>query len=217
MATITSAAGVARSVGALLLFAVACAPRAHPLAGVPLEAARVPTAQLPAGYHHVVFRWKYEDADFSAKGEGVARVASPDSARLDFFVDPGMGAGSALLIGNELSAPGIALVRRYLPPPPLLWASFGRLAVPPAADTVARVDGDTVRADIGRAPIWRVTFAGPRLVRLERIDDGRVVERVVRNSDDDVRYEHLGSRRSLQLTVSRRQEVPPFDATIWTP
>ena len=196
---------------------VACAPRARPLAGLPVPAARVPTATLPVGHHHVVFRWKYEDPDMQARGEGVARVASPDSARLDFFVDPGIGAGYALLIGDRLDAPGIALVRRYLPPPPLLWASLGRLQVPPAADTVARVDGDTIRADIGRAPIWRATFVGDRLVRLERIDDGRVVERVVRTSADDVRYDHLGARRSLALTVSRRTEVQPFDATIWRP
>lgn len=152
-----------------------------------------------------------------ARGEGVARVASPDSARLDFFVDPGIGAGYALLIGDELQAPGIALVRRYLPPPPLLWASLGRLHVPPSADTVARVDVDTIRADIGRAPTWRATFASDRLVRLERIEDGRVVERVVRGANDEVRYDHLGARRSLTLTVSRRSEVQPFDATIWRP
>lgn len=196
---------------------MACAPRARPLAGLPVPAARVPSAGIPVGHHHVVFRWKYEDPDMQARGEGVARVASPDSARLDFFVDPGIGAGYALLIGDQLDAPGIALVRRYLPPPPLLWATLGRLQVPPAADTVARVDGDTIRADIGRAPIWRATFAGDRLVRLERIDDGRVVERVVRSSGDDVRYDHLGARRSLALTVSRRSEVQPFDATIWRP
>ena len=145
---------------AIVVLVAGCAPRARPLAGLPVTAARVPAAQLPPGHHHVVFRWSYEDADMNAKGEGVARVAAPDSARMDFFVDPGLGAGYALLIGDELDAPGIALVRRYLPPPPMLWATLGRFNVPAAADTLARVDGDTVRADIGRAPTWRATFAG---------------------------------------------------------
>ena len=202
---------------AAALLAGACAPRARPLVGLPMPAARVPAAGIPPGHHHVVFRWRYEDPDMQARGEGVARVASPDSARLDFFVDPGIGAGYALLIGDDLHAPGISLVRRYLPPPPLLWASLGRLHVPASADTVARVDGDTIRADIGRAPTWRATFAGDRLVRLERIDNRRVVERVVRSAGDEVRYDHLGARRSLTLTVSRRSEVQPFDATIWRP
>jgi hypothetical protein len=206
----------AGSLLALVLAGAACAPRARPLTGIAAPAARVPAGALPPGHHHVVFRWRYEDADMNARGEGVARIAAPDSARMDFFVDPGMGAGYALLVGDRLDAPGISLVRRYLPPPPLLWASLGRLRVPAAADTVARVDGDTIRADIGRAPVWRVTFAGERLIRLERIDDGRVVERVVR-AGDDVRYEHLGARRSLALTVTRRTEAPPFDESIWRP
>lgn len=214
----SSAGGLAIAVaGTLVLLAGACAPRARALVGTPVPAARVPAAALPPGHQQVVFRWRYEDPDMQARGEGVARVAAPDSARLDFFVDPGIGAGYALLIDDALEAPGIGLVRRYLPPPPLLWASLGRLHVPPSADTAARVDGDTIRADIGRAPTWRATFAGDRLVRLERIDDGRVVERVARGADDAVRYDHLGARRSLALTVTRRTEVPPFDATIWRP
>ena len=212
-----ASAALLASVATLALLASGCAPRARALTGLPVPAARVPASAIPEGHHHVVFRWRYEDPDMQARGEGVARIASPDSARLDFFVDPGMGAGYALLIGDDLDAPGISLVRRYLPPPPLLWASLGRLSVPAARDTVARVDGDTIRADIGRAPTWRVTFAADRLVRLERIEDGRVVERVVRGTGDDVRYDHLGARRSLALSVSRRSEVAPFDATIWRP
>jgi hypothetical protein len=198
------------------LAVAACAPRVRPLAGTPAAAARVPRGALPAGHQHLVFRWRYDDQDMGARGEGVARVASPDSARLDLFVDPGIGAGHATLIGDTLTAPGIGLVRRYLPPPALLWATLGRLAVPPAADTTVRVDGDTLRADIGQAPVWRATFAGELLVRLERIDDGRVLERLVRTGDD-MRYEHVNARRTLSLTVTRRTDVPPFDAGIWRP
>ncbi len=201
---------------ATLAVAAGCAPRARPLQGLPVPAAQLPAAELPAGHHRVVFRWTYEDPDMGARGEGLARVASPDSARMDFFVDPGMGAGYALLIGTELDAPGIALVRRYLPPP-LLWATLGRLLVPGAADTTVRVDGTTLRADIGRDPVWRATFQGARLSRLERIDGGRVVERVTRDVDDAVRYEHLAARRTLTLSITRREAVPAFDATIWHP
>lgn len=202
---------------ALLAFSVvSCTPRAGALPGTVAPAGAVPSTALPPGHHHVVFRWRYEDPDMGARGEGVARIASPDSVRMDFFVDPGMGAGYALLIGDSLSAPGIALVRRYLPPAPLLWATLGRLHVPAGRDTVVRVDGDTIRADIGSDPVWRATFGARQLVRLERIDGGRVSERVVR-AGDDLRYEHLGARRSLSLTVTRRTAVPPFDATIWRP
>ena len=193
-----------------------CTPRAGKLRGTPAPAGSIPSTTIPPGHQHVVFRWRYQDPDMQARGEGVARIASPDSVRMDFFVDPGMGAGYAVLVGDDLSAPGIALVRRYLPPPPLLWATLGRLHVPAASDTAVRVDGDTIRADIGADPVWRATFAERRLVRLERIDGGRVNERVVRTGDD-VRYDHLGARRTLSLSITRRADVPPFDATIWRP
>ena len=53
----------------------------------------------------------------------------------------------------------------------MLWAVLGRLAVPAVSDTVAKVDGATLRADIGRNPAWRVTFVADHLTRIERIID----------------------------------------------
>lgn len=199
-----------------MLALAACAPRAGSLGGTPVPA-RLPSAQLPAYPQQLNFDWAYEDRDFSGRGEGVARVAPPDSARLDFFLS-GLGAGGyAWLIGDDLTAPGGALVRRYIPPAPLMWAALGRLAVPPAADTIARVDGDTLRADIGRGDRWRATFVGERLVRLERVSDGRLVESVVRAPSGDVRYENRGAGRTLRLTNVRAERAPEFDASIWRP
>jgi hypothetical protein len=205
-------------VAALVLAAVlGCAPRAAPLGGAPVPA-RLPGAQLPAYHQQVFFDWEYEDQDFGGRGEGVARIAPPDSARLDFFLS-GIGAGGhAWLIGNEVTAPGGNLVRRYVPPAPLMWAALGRLAVPPAADTTARVDGDTLRADIGRGDDrWRVTFVGERLVRLERVSGGRLVELVSHSPSGDVRYENRGAGRRLRLTKVRAERAPEFDASIWRP
>jgi hypothetical protein len=103
-----------------------------------------------------------------------------------------------------------------IPPPPLLWAALGRLAVPPAADTTARLDGDTLRADIGRGNVWRVTVAGGSLRRLERIDDGRIVQSVVRADDRHVRYFDAASRRSLELVITSVDSTVDFDASIWS-
>lgn len=194
--------------------AVACAPRARSLGGAPVPA-RLPRAQLPSEPQRLDFRWEYRDGDLLARGDGVARIAPPDSVRMDFFVDGGLGGGYALLIGDQVYAPGGDAVRRFLPPPPLLWASLGRLAVPPARDTTARVDGDVLRADIGSDPTWRVTFAGDRVARLERLDGGRVLEWVNRDSAGAVRYQHTLTRRSLSLNVTRTQRASEFDAAIW--
>ena len=190
-----------------------CAPRAGSLSGTPVPA-RFPSAELPRGSRRIVFRWEYVDQSLAAKGEGVARVSSPDSVRMDFFLDGGLGGGYAIVIGDSVSTPGGDQVRRYLPPVALLWAALGRLAVPPVGDTVAKVDGDAVRADIGRNPVWRVTFTGDRLTRLERIVDGRRLEWVAR-SGQDVRYQNERSSRSLTLKISSSNEAPPFDPAIW--
>jgi hypothetical protein len=198
---------------ALALAVLSCAPRAGSLKGTPAPA-RFPSAELPRGNQRIVFRWEYVDQALAAKGEGVARVTSPDSVRMDFFLDGGLGGGFAIVIGDSISTPGGDQVRRYLPPVSLLWAALGRLAVPPLPDTIAKVDGDALRADIGRNPAWRVTFVRDRLTRLERIVDGRRLEWVERTGPD-VRYQNERSSRSLKLRISSTDASPPFDAEIW--
>ena len=132
---------------AAMVAAAACAPKALPLRGVPAPVSAIPAATLPPGHRRLMFHWEYRDRDVSIKGDGAARIASPDSARLDFVVSGGLGSGHALLLGDTVVAPGGDLVRRTLPPSPLVWAALGRLAVPAAPDTVVRVDGDTIQAD----------------------------------------------------------------------
>lgn len=199
-----------------ILGASGCAPRLEPLRGVPAPAVALPRAELPAGHHQVVFDWTLTDPDLTVRGEGVARVAAPDSARLDFFVGGGMGGGWAVLTGDSLRAPGGAFVERVIPPAPLLWAGLGRLALPPTADTTVHVEGELVRADLGTPVEWRVTFRSDSLVRVERVADGRVVEWLDR-ADSRVRYRHETSRRELVLTITRSQSTPAFDESIWVP
>jgi len=197
--------------------ALACAPRLTPLDGTSAPAS-LPRSDLSRGHQRVVFRWEMEDPDMLTRGDGAARVAGPDSVRLDFFLAGGLGGGAAVLIGDALRLPPGAedLARRLIPPAPLLWAALGRLAVPPLRDTTARVDGDTLRADIGSPTVWRVTFVRDTLRRLERVADGRVVEWVERRSGDGrVRYQLEPNRRRLDLFISR-SDPSVFDPTIWT-
>ena len=201
----------------LAFLALSCAPRARPLRGAPTTAP-IPTAALAPGHQRVTFQWEFSDGDVGFKGEGVARVAAPDSARLDFFVGGGLGGGHAVLIGNALAIPnGAEQIRRVLPPPPLLWAALGRLALPPAPDTTVRSDGRLLRAEVGREPRWRVTFEGARLAELTRVSDGRVAERVSRGADGGVQYQHLTAQRRLTLSNVSTTKAADFDAAIWRP
>lgn len=153
----------------------------------------------------------------AARGDGAARIASPDSARLDFFLGGGFGSGAAVLIGDQLRVPSGAddVSRRFVPPPPMLWGALGRLALPVTRDTVVHVDGDTLRADIGTPVAWRVTFVRDTLRRIERVEGGRVAEWVQRYTDGRLRYRHEVSRRQLDLFVTRTDHVSGFDSDVW--
>lgn len=200
-------------VAVLLLGGVGCTPKVRALDGEP---ATRPLPQTRDIRHpeSVVIEWRYADRDFAMRGEGLVRLLPPDSARLDFFVAGGYGGGRAFLIGDSLVAPEAASIERFLPPPALLWATLGRLAVQ-GADTTLRVDGDTLRADIGAAPRWRAAFVGGDLVRLERIEGERLREFVVHEDSMAVRYQHAAPPRRLEITIVRRQPMRGFDAEIW--
>jgi len=193
---------------------VACGPpAAAPLGGAPVPALAMPSTGFTAGHLLIAFRWEYVEGSSLTRGEGAVRVAPPDSARLDLFLG-GFGSGAAVLIGDQLHAPLPDAARNMIPPPPMLWAAFGRLAVPAVGDTTVRADGDLLRADIGTEPVWRVTFTAGRLTRLEHIAGGRIQEYVERD-DARVRYVSNVAQRRLTLTIIRDESVPPFDRSVW--
>lgn len=207
----------ARAIVVTLLLVAACRPpRIAPLEGTAVAGRSIPLPPAPTGYRKVVFRWELRDGELVARGDGVARIAYPDSVRLDFFLGGGLGGGAAVLIGDSLQAPGPDAARRLIPPRPLLWAALGRLDVPASRDTLIRVDGGTLRADIGTPVNWRVTFHGDSLARLERVDAGRLQEWVDRGAGGVVQYRNEGARRSLSLVIQHTDAVAPFDPSIWS-
>jgi hypothetical protein len=202
---------------AVIVFAGgACAPHAPVLAGAPAPERALPVVQLPPGHRKIVFHWNYQENALMVDGDGAIRVASPDSARVDLFLNGGISAGYAILVGDHLRAPNQAQIEKVLPPPPLMWAALGRLAIPALPDTVLTVAGDVVYADIGRPAAWRVTIKGSRLMQLARLSGGRIAEVVTRDEGGRLLYEVPG-RRKLWLGITRDEEVPAFDASIWGP
>jgi len=204
-----------RYLAALLGAAVACAHIAAPLKGVPAPDRSLPALALPPGHRQIVFKWDYEEGEIAARGDGAVRIAAPDSARLDFFLGGGLGAGAAILIGDSLRSQHADLARRYIPPSPMMWAALGRLAIPSLADTTVLLDGDILRADVGRPVQWRVAIRGDTLIGLEHISSGKIIESFSRGANGVLIYEKTGARRKLSLTVLREQPGS-FDATIWS-
>ncbi|HUF30145.1 MAG TPA: hypothetical protein VMM77_05715 [Gemmatimonadaceae bacterium] len=197
----------------LITAGAGCRPRVVPLMGdvVTRPLPRTVAARTP---QRLDIEWRFYDQDFSVRGDGVVRLVPPDSARLDFFLSGGYGGGRAILIGDSLDIPSERMLERLLPPPALLWATLGRLTVQ-GEDTIMRVNGDTLRADIGSSPRWRASFVDERLVRLDRIDGDRLREFVVRIDSASVLYEHSTPRRRLEMTITRRQPWMERNAEIW--
>ena len=199
----------------VLLFAACAPPRVSALPGELAPVTRLPKGTLETGRRKIIFQWELHDGDINARGDGVARIASPDSVRLDFFLGGGFGGGAAVLIGDSLRVPGPDMVRNLVPPRALLWAALGHFDIPTERDTVVRVDGDVVRADIGAPVHWRATFRGDTLTRLERVDGGRLQEWVERTGVQRVQYHNEAARRSLSLVIQGSDAVAPFDPSIW--
>jgi hypothetical protein len=193
----------------------ASAPRAGPLTGVPV-ATGVPNTRLPTGYHRLVFAWEYKERVFSARGDGVARIAAPDSVRIDLFLENGSSGGFVILIGDSLTALAQDEARRSLPPEPLLWAALGVVRVT-APDTVVRQDGDTLRVEIGQNPTWRMAYGASKLGRMDRIAGGRLEQTVERTDSTRVVYRQPAAGKTLVLTIRRSIRETGFDASIWRP
>jgi hypothetical protein len=201
-----------------LLASVSTACRPPKVAALPGDIAPsrpLPGGELPSGYRKIVFDWELQDGELTARGQGVARIAPPDSVRMDFFLGGGLGSGAAVLIGDSIQVPGPDMIRKLIPQRPLLWAALGRVQLPAERDTTMRVDGGLLRADIGSPTHWRATFRGDTLARLERVGDGRLLEWVDRSADRRVKYRSEETRRSLSLVIQRSDAAQGFDPSIW--
>jgi hypothetical protein len=204
------------ALGLIVVVGGGCAPRAAPLKGAPAPERKLPVLQLAPGHRKIVFHWNYQENSVMANGDGAIRIAAPDSARVDLFLNGGVFLGNATLIGDNLKAPNQAQVEKVLPPAAMMWAVLGRLAIPALPDTVITAEGDVLYADIGRPAAWRVTIKGNRLMQLARLSGGRIAEVVTRDDGGRLLYEVPGHRK-LWLGISRDDEVPAFDASIWGP
>ncbi|MCU0618336.1 MAG: hypothetical protein MUF40_00270 [Gemmatimonadaceae bacterium] len=196
----------------------ACVPRVAPLVGATRPVTPLPRLELPAHHQRVVFRWRIRESELEVRGDGAARIAPPDSARLDLFVAGGLGSGAAWVVGDDLRlGPAPEALRRALPPPVFLWAALGRFALPPGRDTLLVSTDSTLVIEIGPTPRWRAELRGGRLVRLERVEGEKLVDRLERRADGALAYLHAPTRRQLFLDVQRTDSVAPFDADIWAP
>jgi hypothetical protein len=208
-----------RSTAVLCLSLAACTPRLAPLANATPVPQRepLPSIELPAHHQRIVFGWRLQESELEVRGDGAARIAAPDSTRVDLFVMGGLGSGAAWVIGDEMRLDAPEALRRVLPPPAFLWAALGRFSIPPGKDTVVARSDSSLTAEIGPSPRWRLTILRGRITRLDRAEGDKVIDRLERRPDGSLVYFHAPTRRQLTLTITRVDSVAPFDASIWKP
>jgi hypothetical protein len=78
------------------------------------------------------FHWKYRDNDRAGGGRGTARLAVPDSLRLDWAASLGLAAGAAVVIGDSLRwvDPKERFPASVTPAIQLMWTALGMVRPP---------------------------------------------------------------------------------------
>ena len=215
----------------LVLSVLACAPR-RPAVLVPEAAATVDRDQVarwiaasrPAGHQTIRFRWQLQDDRGAAGGRGTARLAAPDSVRLDVVGPLGAGRGAAVVVGDSAQwtdPPDI--IERLIPSYPLMWAMFGVERMPPA-DAALRgaADSSSTRWEWASGPdtVSYVRRDSPARLLAESRQAGRVIGRVETEFGPDGRptssrltVPSVPARLTLTFTASAPSDS--FPADLW--
>jgi hypothetical protein len=167
-------------------------------------------------------RWGYEDADRAATGRGSARLAPPDSLRLDIGI-PVVGRATLVLAGDSAwGQPGS--VADVVPASRgVLWALFGIVRRPDAGTRIEAGDAADRRLFRLTAPDGLVTLLecrGDTLLGATELKGGRMVGRLVLTRDATgavikavaTDIEH-GARYTVE--VEHRETSEPFPAELW--
>lgn len=131
------------------------------------------------------FKWRYRDERISGGGRGTARVAPPDSVRVDWATTFNLKTGAAVLVGDSLLWADPMQDFPESPPPAVqvIWTALGVIRPPEAAMAVSggRDSTQTVWRYVdggGRDTIdFRLQGAGPRTLEAEWRRDRRVMAR----------------------------------------
>lgn len=197
------------------------------LAAVPAAAAGAwADSTRPDGYRDVRFRFTFQDDRGAVKGRGRARVAPPDSVRLDAVGPLGAGRTYALVTGDTAAwAEPEEDVRKLVPNYPLFWAMLGIARPPVPGQATRRYADSTVTAWQFSAPGDTVQYVrewgGRNRLIAEVTQDGKLVGRVETKFGPDGLP--LSSRlvvpsrpARLDLTFYQNAKVAFFAPDTWT-
>ena len=178
----------------------------------------------PVGHQVLRFRWQLQDDRGAAGGRGTARVAAPDSVRLDVAGPLGSGRGAAVVVGDSArwtDPPDI--IERLVPSYPLMWAMFGVERLPPAGATLRGTSDSSETAwqwISGADTVSYIRRQSPERLLAESRQAGEVVGFVDTEFGPDGRptrsrltVPSVPARLTLTFTASASSE--PFPPDLW--
>jgi hypothetical protein len=210
-----------------------CTPNPGPL--VPVDAAPVDRTAVaawtavttPAAAEVHRFKWLYRDGRQSAGGRGSARVAAPDSVRVDARGPLGQGRSSGVVVGDSIlwAEPEDNLIEAA-PNVALMWAMFGVAREPEAGAVLLGLERPGFTA-------WRIVD-GPDTLEYVREPDRRRLRAELRRGGEvvgrtEATRDEAGRLKSARLTVpgvparldltflSTETPSEPFAADVWLP
>ncbi len=177
---------------------------------------------VPPGYQILRIRWRSDDGQVSASGNGAVRVA-PDSLRVDLAVKLGIGRATLILAGDSVQAEPPDIVRQLLPDRYALWAAMGVVKLPPSALDVSRLtDRERTfwRIRDGEGRQWTYEMRGDTLLGVTRSQDGRPVARLELERGSDGRVTQASATdlvkgARFQVDIVSREPSAAFPETVW--
>jgi hypothetical protein len=200
-----------------------------PAAAAPVERAQVEAwsaGNVARGHQLHRFRWQLRDERGAAGGRGTARLAAPDSVRLDVSGPLGAGRGSAVVVADTaLWTDPEDVIERLVPSYPLMWAMFGLVRLPPEGVSLRGFADSSITswesAD-GPDTVAYVRQRSPARLLAEVRSAGQVVGRVETELGADGRptasrltVPSVPARLDITFTSSTASE--PFPDTLWRP
>jgi hypothetical protein len=169
------------------------------------------------------FHWQYDDGSAPVRGRGAARVAPPDSLRLDIGV-PILGRATLVLAGDSVWSQPEAMAGRVLPERATVWAMFGVIE-PPQGETRIEV-GEAVDRRLYRLTgsdgvVTTLELRGDTLLGATQQRGEQVVGRLVLTRDSVgalVRAAALDPEHRLRFVVNldrREASRESFPSEIW--
>jgi hypothetical protein len=215
---------------ALALGASACArpPAAVvPVGGftpVSVDAFRAVAARtVPPSPVALFFHWRYDDGSAPVRGRGAARVAPPDSLRLDVGL-PILGRATLVLAGDSVWAQPEAAAAHLLPERATVWAMFGVIEPPPDGTRIEvgeAVDRRLYRLTAPDGVVTTLELKGDTLLGAVQRRGDQVIGRLLLTRDSVgavVRVAALDPQHGLRFVVDLdRREAPreAFPSEIW--